>query len=65
LVGAVVAEMMASNRGLGFLISSAANQFDTGGVFAALVVLMIVSVSINGLVGRGESVLLRWKVVSR
>lgn len=65
LVGAVVAEMMAANRGLGFLISSAANQFDTAGVFAALVVLMVVSITINGLVGRAESILLRWKVVSR
>lgn len=61
LVGAVVAEMMASNRGIGYLISSSANQFDTGGVFAVLAVLMIISTSINALVSRAESVMLRWK----
>jgi ABC-type nitrate/sulfonate/bicarbonate transport system permease component len=46
-------------------VSSAANQFDTGGVFAALVVLVATSVSINGLVGRAEAFLLRWKTPSR
>jgi NitT/TauT family transport system permease protein len=61
LVGAVVAEMMASNRGMGFLVVSAANQFDTGGVFAALVVLVIVAVIVNLVVERVRAYLLRWK----
>lgn len=65
LVGAVVGEMMAGNRGLGYLVSGSANQFDTGGIFAALVVLMIVSLCINELVARAEGSLLRWKVTSR
>ena len=61
LVGVVVAEMMASNRGMGYLIVSAANQFDTAGVFAALVVLIILAGAVNMIVMRVEAYLLRWK----
>jgi sulfonate transport system permease protein len=61
LIGAVIGEIMASNRGIGFLIESAAGQFDTAGVFAALVVLMIISVALNELLSRSERFLLRWK----
>jgi len=65
LIGAVVGEIVASNRGLGYVIQFSAGQFDTAGIFAALVVLMIVSVSLNELLNRGESYFLRWKRVSR
>lgn len=61
LVGAVVAEMMASNRGMGYLVVSSSNQFDTGGVFAALVVLIAVAVVVNVSVEKLRSYLLRWK----
>src|SRR5699024_8501141 len=40
LVGAVTAEMLASNAGMGYLVVNASNQFNTGGVFAALIVLI-------------------------
>lgn len=61
LIGAVVGEIMASNRGIGYLIESSAGQFDTAGVFAALFVLMIISVTLNELLNRSEGFLLRWK----
>ena len=38
LIGAVIAEMFTSNDGLGYLISVSANQYDTAGSFAALLV---------------------------
>ncbi|HEX3468808.1 MAG TPA: ABC transporter permease [Candidatus Elarobacter sp.] len=47
LIGAVVGELIASNRGIGYLISSAASQFDTAGVFAALIVLTILATLLN------------------
>jgi NitT/TauT family transport system permease protein len=61
LIGAVVGEIMASNRGIGYLIEASAGQFDTAGVFAALFVLMIISVTLNELLNRAEGFLLRWK----
>ncbi|HEU5068450.1 MAG TPA: ABC transporter permease, partial [Sphingomicrobium sp.] len=61
LIGAVVGEMMASNRGLGYLIQASAGQYDTGGVFAALFVLMIISTLLHGLLKYCEKRMLRWK----
>src|SRR5262249_3477356 len=43
LVGAVVGELVASNRGLGYLLAHAAGQFNTAGVFAALVAIIILA----------------------
>src|SRR5262249_7194945 len=61
LIAAVVAEIMASNRGIGYLIQFSAGQFDTDGVFTALLVLMVVSTSTYSLLKRSEAILLRWK----
>ena len=61
LIGAVVGEMMASNKGLGYLIEAAAGQYDTGGVFAALFVLMIIATGLHEMLKQSERVMLRWK----
>jgi NitT/TauT family transport system permease protein len=61
LIGAVVGEMMASNKGLGYLIQAAAGQYDTGGVFASLFVLMIIATGLHTLLKYAEMFLLRWK----
>lgn len=61
LIGAVIGELVASNRGLGYLINDAASQFDTAGVFATLVVLSVVAAILNvfvSLIGRRVN---RWK----
>jgi NitT/TauT family transport system permease protein len=63
LIGAVVGEIMASNRGLGFLLINAQGQFDTAGVFAAILILMLMGLVINEGVNRAETYLLRWKAV--
>lgn len=65
LIGAVVAEIVASNRGLGYLIEYSAGQFDTTGVFAALFVLMIISTILNETLARAEAFFLRWKVAGK
>jgi NitT/TauT family transport system permease protein len=49
LIGAVVGEMMASNKGLGYLIQAAAGQYDTGGDFAAFFVLTIIATGLHAL----------------
>ena len=65
LIGAVVGELVAANRGIGYLLAAASGQFDTTGVFAALLVLTIIGILINEIVNRAEGFLLRWRVVSR
>ncbi len=65
LAAAVVGEIVASNRGLGYLIMASAGSFDTPGVFAALFVLMLVAMGLNSLLDWGENYILRWKRVSR
>ncbi|MFX8723622.1 hypothetical protein ABTM71_19345, partial [Acinetobacter baumannii] len=41
--GAIVGEMTASNRGLGYLLVYAASDMDANGVLAALAVLAVMS----------------------
>jgi NitT/TauT family transport system permease protein len=65
LIGAVVGEMMASNRGIGFLITRATGQFDTAGAFAALFILVVISAGFNAIIVALEKYLLRWKKVQR
>lgn len=47
MIGAIVGEMIASNRGLGYLLSHSSAQFNTAGVFAALVAIITMSVFLN------------------
>ncbi|MFJ3779316.1 ABC transporter permease [Streptomyces sp. NPDC090075] len=61
LIGAVIGELVASNRGLGYLISDAAANFDTAGVFATLVVLSVIATVLNLLVGLIDRRANRWK----
>ncbi len=61
LIGAVVGEMMASNKGPGYLIQAAARQYDTNGVFAALFVLMIIVTGLHAALKLSERLMSRWK----
>ena len=65
LIGAVVGEIMASNKGLGYLLMHSQGQFDTAGLFAAIFVLMIMGLLINEVVNRAEDRLLKWKSAGR
>jgi NitT/TauT family transport system permease protein len=61
LIGAIVGELIASNRGLGYLLTSAAGQFDTSGVFAALIAIMILAFFLNTFVKIVEKKAMPWK----
>jgi len=63
LIGAIVGEIVASDRGLGFLIRRAAGFYDTAGVFAALAVLMVISSFLNMVVNRLETRTSRWRAL--
>jgi len=62
LIAAVVAEIVASNRGLGYVVEHSSGMFDTAGIFAALFVLMMIGLTLNMILARIEARLLRWKV---
>lgn len=61
LIGAIVGELISSNRGLGFVISNAASFFDTTGVLSGVVVVAILSLIMTVIVGRFEKWALRWR----
>jgi NitT/TauT family transport system permease protein len=65
LIGAIVGEIIASNRGLGYLISYSAGAFDTTGVVAALFVLMAISMTLNELISYSERWSFRWRKASQ
>lgn len=61
LLGVIVAEILASNQGLGYLIESSASSFNTAGVFAGLVTLAVVAWVFSTVMSQVEARLLRWK----
>lgn len=65
LVGAVVGELIASNRGLGYILMSAAGAFNTAGIMAALVVLMLIATGMNSVLNLTEVYVMRWKRAGR
>jgi NitT/TauT family transport system permease protein len=64
LIGAVVGEIMAANRGLGFLLQDAAGQLDTGGVFAALLAIIVLALLLQAAVRLCERRLTPWKAAA-
>jgi NitT/TauT family transport system permease protein len=65
LIGAIIGEMIASNRGLGYLVQRAGSEFDTAGAFAALAAIALIAVILNELVQAVQTRMERWKVVNR
>jgi NitT/TauT family transport system permease protein len=59
--GAVIAELISANRGLGYLVQLSAMNFDTTGVFVALVAVTLIVFLGNWAVDAGERRLLRWR----
>ena len=53
LIGAVLGEMIAANRGLGYLVQFSGSQFDTAGVFAVLFVIALLAVGAELTGGHG------------
>lgn len=61
VIGAVVGELVGSDRGLGFLISVGRGQYDTALVFVAIFTLMTLAICLYGLVMLLEHRLLSWQ----
>jgi NitT/TauT family transport system permease protein len=65
LIGAVLGEMIAANRGLGYLVQFSGSQFDTAGVFAVLIVIALLAVALNFLVEIVQHRMQQWRVIGR
>ncbi len=61
LVGAVVGEYIGATQGLGLMVASSGANFNTNGVFAALVILAVVSLTAEAIVTALENRLIRWR----
>jgi NitT/TauT family transport system permease protein len=59
---AVLGELIAGNEGIGYLIESSAGAFNSSGIFAGVLVLVICSVAATQLITIAEKRLLRWRV---
>lgn len=65
MIGAIVGEMIASNRGLGYLLSHSSSQFNTAGVFAALVAIIAMSAMLNGAVSYLAEAVMPWNKAAK
>jgi NitT/TauT family transport system permease protein len=62
--GTIIAELMSSNHGLGYLLQLGANNFDSKTMFAALASVTVVVVFANWFIEAIERRLLRWRPVA-
>ena len=65
LIGAIVGEFVAANRGLGYMIMMAQGQFDVVRMFAALVVLSAIGLVLFYAVAWAERFFVPWQVAQR
>lgn len=61
VAGAIVGEIISSNRGLGYLAQYGAMDFDTTLTFAALAAVVVIVVTINASMGLLQRRLMRWQ----
>ena len=59
--GAVIAELISSNRGLGYLVQTGAMNFDTTQVFVAILAATLIVHAFIAVIDVGERFLLRWR----
>jgi NitT/TauT family transport system permease protein len=57
----LLAELIAANSGIGFLIASYSGQFDANGAYAAILVLVTLSVAMTEILTQAEKPLARWR----
>src|SRR6185369_957818 len=61
LIGAVIGEMIASDKGMGYQILHSGGILDSTGIFAGLVVLMIIGLTLTHLIRMLERHSSRWR----
>jgi NitT/TauT family transport system permease protein len=61
LIGAIVGEFVGSRYGIGLLINIAKGSFDAAGMYAAILVIMVVALGAEALMTAIENRLARWR----
>ncbi|TMH04195.1 MAG: ABC transporter permease [Betaproteobacteria bacterium] len=61
IVGAIVGEFVGARHGIGLLINVAKGSFDAGGMYAAIVIIMVVALAAEYLMTLVENRLARWR----
>jgi len=61
VVAMVIAEFFTSISGLGAIIITSANNFDTATMFVPIVVLMVMAIGVNYLIGAVERWVAPWQ----
>lgn len=64
LLGAVVGEFISANAGLGYLVNSAVQQFNTAATLAAIMTLLLIVVVMDVSLNIAERRMLRWQTPS-
>jgi NitT/TauT family transport system permease protein len=65
VIGAIVGEYLGAQKGLGLIISTAQNNFDPNGVFAAMLIIAAIALGAEALISQFEKRLLRWRPPAR
>ena len=61
MIGVVVGEFVASDSGVGFYIRRSTEQYDSAGVFAGIIVLVVIILAAGALLNGVERRALRWR----
>ena len=61
LIGTIVAELLASSSGVGYLMQQSQNQYDTAGLFAGLIALMVMAVVLDAILAVADRYATRWR----
>jgi NitT/TauT family transport system permease protein len=61
VIGAVVGEFVAADRGLGYLLKAGQQVYDTPQVFVGIGALVVLAQALYGAVALAERGLLRWR----
>ncbi|WP_345762346.1 ABC transporter permease [Diaminobutyricibacter sp. McL0608] len=65
IIGALVAEVLGAQQGIGLIISQAQGSFDPNTVFACMVIMAVVTLGAEYLITLLERVLLKWRPPNR
>ena len=65
IVGALVAEVLGAQKGIGLIISQAQGTFDPNTVFACMAIIAVVTLGAESLISLLEHSLLKWRPPSR
>ncbi len=61
IIGAIVGEVLGSQKGLGLVIATSQNNFNPNGVFAAMLIIAVIALSAEGVISWLERRLLAWR----